>query len=261
MKLIAIIIIGVLLLAGAGAAITGTPAGTTTQPSQPSVYEFDILATPSHGGGTLLINLAEHKFVFDGKGEPNRTYYLQYTLKNESRIHQFASVVANPSGVLHIEGNWTMKFGSWATKLANIRSARTLGFAEAAPSDNESGTLTSEPTFMLSTTSGLTAVLSFMKSLGSTNGNIYVWVYADRSTGDIARYLVQVYKVVNGVKGWGTLYDGRNCFLANSRENLNQPFSIPYQQNYTQLRLIVYDSAGASADVTYALTPNSYTPV
>jgi len=170
-----------------------------------------------------MINLADHKFVCDGKGEPNRTYYLQYTLKNETRIHQLASVVANPSGVLHIEGNWTKNFGSWATKLANIRSARTLGFADAAPSDNESQTLTSEPTFTLSTTSGLSAVLSFMR-YEYNNGNVNVWVYADRSTGDIAGYTLQVFQVVNGVRGWKTLYDGRNCFLADSREKLNQPF-------------------------------------
>jgi hypothetical protein len=93
------------------------------------------------------------------------------------------------------------------------------------------------------------------------NGNINVWVYADRSTGDIAGYTLQVLQVVNGVKGWKTLYDGRNCFLADSREKLNQPFIFPYQQNFTQLRLFVDDSTGASADVTYALTPNSYTPV
>lgn len=150
MKLIAITILGVLLLASVGAAAGGAAAGAATQAGQSSVYLFDVPATASHGGGTLMINLAEHKFVFDGKAEPGMTYYLQYTLAGMQGVHQFASAAATPSGILHMEGMWTKKFGTWATKLASIQRTHTLGFAAATPSGNESETLTAAPTFVLS---------------------------------------------------------------------------------------------------------------
>lgn len=153
MKLIVITVLGVLLLASIGAATSGATTGTASpQPAQ-SVYLFDVPATAEHGGGTLMIDHNQHRFVFEGKGQPGKAYYLQYTLKNRPGTYTFALATASPSGTLHMEGVWTKKFGSWATKLANLRSSRALSFADGnatTPSGNESETLTEEPTFELS---------------------------------------------------------------------------------------------------------------
>ncbi len=71
------------------------------------VYLFDVKATDTHGAGKLMINLAEHKFIFNGKDfDPDKTLYLQYRIGNLQGIHTFASATATPSGNIHIEGTW-----------------------------------------------------------------------------------------------------------------------------------------------------------
>ncbi len=153
MKLIVITVIGVLLLAVFGAVIGRTTTETAASPAEASpTYQFYIPATATHSAGTLNINLADHKFVFDGTGEPGKVYYLQYTLAGKRGINTFASIAATSSGTLHMEGMWIKKFGAWAAKFANARGSRVLGFADAAPVGNQLDTLASEPTFSVSVT-------------------------------------------------------------------------------------------------------------
>lgn len=255
MKLIAITIIGVLLLAGAGAAVSVTTTGPATQPSQPSVYMFDIPATASHGGGTLMINLAEHRFVFDGQGEPGKTYYLQYTLKNQPGIHQFASAAASSLGTLHIEGTWTKKFGTWATKLANMRSTHTLGFAAATTSDNESETLIAQPTFVLSTTTS-----PVVATLTAGFGGAYIvnfvayerwYLNASKSSGNIVRYHLEVFpSMVN--RSRTVLYDGPSPLGSSS----GLYTVVELSHDYYIASLTVYDSAGSSDTANVNLIPS-----
>jgi hypothetical protein len=254
-KFIAIIIIGMLVLAGVGVAATGAMTGTATQPSQPSVFTFDIPAAASHGGGTLMINLAEHTFVFDGQGVPGRTYYLQYKLAGLQGVHQIASAVTNPSGSLHMEGVWTKKFGTWATKLANMRSTHTLGFAAATTSDNESETLTAQPTFVLTTTTS-----PVVANLTAGFGGAYMlnfiayerwYLDANKSSGNIVRYHLEVFpSIENRTKT--VLYDGPSP-LGNSGGLYTV---VELAHDYYIASLTVYDSAGSSDAVNVKLIPS-----
>jgi hypothetical protein len=257
MKLIAITIIGVLLLAGVGAAATGATTGPAAQPAQPSVYTFDIPATASRGGGTLMINLAAHRFVFDGQGKPGMTYYLQYTIKNQPGIHQFASVTASPSGSVHVEGWWLKRFGTWATKVANAQSSSTLGFAAATPSDNESEPLIAEPTFALSTTTPLYAELHYYPSNAWTHeGNVTIVPVAfgadgsttTGSTGLIITYECYFRTAYGNHQYNNVVYRGTNIHLTDKYMQLwSDDVSVRTDSAYDYGDLYVYDSLGNSA--------------
>lgn len=111
----------VLLLASVGAM-----TGTARQAGNSSVYHFNVAATDTHGSGTLMINLDEHKFVFNGKGfDPSKTYYLRYTEAGTTDIRQFASAVATMGGTVHAEG-------VWVTDLAGLPRAPTFTLSTIA---------------------------------------------------------------------------------------------------------------------------------
>lgn len=243
-----------MLLASVGAAVSGATTGIAVQPSQPSVYIFDIPATTSHGGGVLMINLVEHSFVFDGQGEPGRMYYLQYTLAGAQGVHEFASVAASHSGNIHKEGVWLRTFGTWAAKHANPQSVRTLAFADSTSSDTEPGTLTAEPTFALSTTTPLYAELHYYPASSDewthdgTVTIVPVAFGAPGSTGPIVTYHCTFRTAYGGNAYANPVYDGPNIHLT---DDYLQPYSndvnVRTDNNYAYGDLYVYDSAGNSA--------------
>jgi hypothetical protein len=250
MKLIAITVLGVLLLASIGAVFSTMATETSTVQAEGSpVYLFRIPATDTHGGGTLAINLAEHRFVFDGRGEPGKTYYLRYTVAGTQGIHQFASAVATSSGKLYMEGVWTKKFGASATKLANKQSAQLLSFAASTASDRESDTLSAEPTFTLSATTGpLYADLRWMEYNGVyKNGQCYdptIWD-ASHSTGPIVRYYFEFWIQRADGYTYGQVYDGTNPFLTDKNPAIyDTKIYIECNATYAFFYLTVYDSAG-----------------
>lgn len=93
------------------------------QAGNSSVYHVDVAAA-SGGSGRLTVDLAQRKFVFNGKDfEPNRTYSLQYTVEGDSAVHVLASGVATPSGNLHVDGTWT----------GDVSTLRAAAFAVSLP--------------------------------------------------------------------------------------------------------------------------------
>ncbi|MEN6342652.1 MAG: hypothetical protein ABFC89_08850 [Methanospirillum sp.] len=97
----------ILLLAGAGVVAAKQDANPRQAGASP-VYHFDVPATDTHGPGTLMINLDERKFIFNGKGfEPGQKYILHYSTADSADLRVFVSATATPSGNLHVEGTWS----------------------------------------------------------------------------------------------------------------------------------------------------------
>ena len=102
-RILSIAILCMLLVATAGTAVAvGREADDTYQAGKSPVYQFDV-TFDGNLAGKLVINTAEHTFVFNGKGLEPGTYYLRYTA---SGTHTFASVVVNKAGNVHFEGTW-----------------------------------------------------------------------------------------------------------------------------------------------------------
>ncbi len=103
-RILRIAILCILLVATAGTAVAvAREAADTHQAGKSPVYQFDVTCD-GKVAGKLVIDMAEHTFVFNGKGlEPGKTYYLQYTA---SGTHTLASLVVNKAGNVHLEGTW-----------------------------------------------------------------------------------------------------------------------------------------------------------
>jgi hypothetical protein len=94
-------------------ALVGVGTVTARQDENPrqagasSVYFYDVAATDAHGSGRLMINLDEHKFVFNGKDfGPSAMITLRASAADSTEIRVFATGKATPSGNLHVEGTW-----------------------------------------------------------------------------------------------------------------------------------------------------------
>ena len=206
-----------------------------------------------------MINLAAHRFVFDGQGKPGTTFYLQYTIKNQPGTHQFASVTASPSGSVHVEGWWLKRFGTWTTKLANLRSTRTLGFADATSSDNESEMLTAEPTFALGTTTPLYAELHYYPASSNAwihEGSVTIVPVAfgaagsteTVSTGPVITYECYFRTAYGGHQYNDVVYRGTNIHLTDKYLQLwSDDVYVRTDSAYDYGDLYVYDSVGNSA--------------
>lgn len=131
----------VLLLVGTGATMVTAEAAAVSQAGNSSVYFFDIAATDTHGTGKLMINLKQHKFVFNGKDfNPDKYYFLYYNNAGIADVSVFASAVATPSGNLHIEGEWPNNaaellpapgdFGVSGTVITNVLIANFVSVVE-----------------------------------------------------------------------------------------------------------------------------------
>jgi len=88
----------------------GTPAGPeVTSP----VLAVTIPAGDEHGPCRITINRESHSFTFTGEGfDPEKRYYLQYTLPDTDGIHTIAAINGTPSGTVQHEGIWTREGSS-----------------------------------------------------------------------------------------------------------------------------------------------------
>ncbi|MGZ4847078.1 MAG: hypothetical protein ACXV2B_06190 [Halobacteriota archaeon] len=213
-----------IMLTTVGAGVVA--AKQTENPSQAgvsSIYFYDVKATDTHGSGKLMINLAEQKFAFNGKGfDPGNTYYLQYRIGNLPGIHTFASFTTTPSGNLHVTGTWV----------------------------KDSETPLSALAFTVGATNTLNPVLRF-----AYNSNPDAWIYQDGiwlepfefmaigSTGPIVTYKLVSW---NGI----TVYEGPNANLNSDPTKFSGDVYVPRDLANAYFTLTVYDSAGNSNSVT-----------
>ncbi len=193
-----------------------------------SVYFFDVAATDTHGPGKLMIDLAEHTFIFNGKGfDPSKTYYLQYKLGNIPGIHTFASVMTTPSGNLHVEGTWT----------------------------RDLATLPATPTFGLTTTTPLYAVLhwAFSNDPVTINGVTGFWCYFSAIGSSQAvgiRYTLTISATLGGMKTKQVIYDGPSIYLTNKEQLHSDDIFVTDNTAYSAYYyadLTISDLAGNSA--------------
>ncbi|MGZ4848715.1 MAG: hypothetical protein ACXVIE_08560 [Halobacteriota archaeon] len=122
---ITVLLMLLLATVGTTAAVAVKPE-KTPQAGKSSTYLFDVATTDAHRSGTLMINLDEHKFVFNGKGfEPGKPYRLWYsegaTGGLPEMIHPFVAAVANNAGNVHCEGAWTEALDSWPAPAFTIK--------------------------------------------------------------------------------------------------------------------------------------------
>ncbi len=98
--------LGTITTLGAGAP-SSHRQGNPREAGASSVDFYEVTATDNHGPGKLMIDIDQHKFVFNGKDfEPSKIYALSYTRAPSTDLRVFASAVAKASGNLHAEGTW-----------------------------------------------------------------------------------------------------------------------------------------------------------
>ncbi|MGZ4847074.1 MAG: hypothetical protein ACXV2B_06170 [Halobacteriota archaeon] len=201
---------------GAGV-VTAKQEVKSNQAGKSSIYLYNVAATDTHGSGKLMINLAEHTFVFNGKGfDPTRTYYLRYTVAGIAGVHTFASVAATPSGNVHLQG-------AWITDLRSLPAA---------------------PAFDISTTSPVVAVLTVTDGPVQTDGLTY-YLTATSSTGDIVRYTLRETDYYSDRAVSFIVYVGRDPHLSSNEQGYS--LFIPNTGvSEVAMWLYVYDSAGNS---------------
>jgi len=77
------------------------------QAGQSSVYFYDVAPTDTRGKGTLMVDVNQHTFVFNGQDfEPSAHIALGARAAGSDDYVIFATGKPTPSGNLHIAGTW-----------------------------------------------------------------------------------------------------------------------------------------------------------